>query len=91
MRLIYNLVLLAAGLASSYSLIGKIGEDWYVIQAVIYGIAANVCFSLGPLLELYLYAFGIKITYWRYLLCGVGLVFSIGVTVAGAILYTFAV
>lgn len=91
MRLIYNFVLLVVGLGTSYPFISKIGEDWYVIQAVVYGLVANVCFCFGPLAELYLYAFGIKIAYWRYLLFGIGLGFSIALTLAGVMFYSFAV
>ena len=79
-RIIYNMVLLAIGLILSYSLIAEWGIVIYVFQACVFALFANLFYCLGPLSEIYLLTFGVKLGEWRYALFALGLTFSISVT-----------
>lgn len=88
-RIIFNLILLAIGLTLSYPLISEWGIKMYLIEVVLYALAANLCFCIGPLVEIYLFAFAFKLGKWRYLLLVLGLLFSMFVTLICAFLSMF--
>lgn len=58
LRIVFNLVILTVGLATSWTLHAGFG-GWmpYVFWAVVYGITVNAFYSLGPLLEIYAVCF----------------------------------
>ena len=82
LRALYNLVLLIEGLYLSSGLIGTFGVWAYVFRTVMVGVTANTFFSLGPLSETYLSLVGIRMGRGRYVLFGIGLLFSVLVVLA---------
>ena len=79
-RVIYNLILLIIGLTFSYNQIDKLGTSIYITEVLFFAIPANLLYSLGPLFESYLFAFGFKLGKYRNLLFTVGLLFAAFVT-----------
>lgn len=83
-RLPFNLVLLALGLAWSWPLQATMKEEaWFGYWGSVfaYGLTANVFYTLGPAFEAYLLAFaGRSLGRWRWLVYGLGLLMSIGMT-----------
>jgi hypothetical protein len=82
LRALYNLILLIEGIYLSSGLIGVFGVWDYIAKALMFAITANAFFSLGPLSEIYLSLVGIRIGRVRYVLFGVGLLFSFLVVLA---------
>lgn len=84
LRLWYNALLLVPGLAvvAMWASRQEIPLAALVVMAVPVALAANVCFFLGPLAEVYLRAMlptGASLGRGRRLLFGAGLVVSLGV------------
>ncbi|NNC90235.1 MAG: hypothetical protein HKN82_17395 [Akkermansiaceae bacterium] len=89
LRLVYNGVLLVPGVLLAVrivrlgfpgmSLPSSVGE--LVIQCLLFGGAANVCFCLGPYAEFIVVALGFPLTgrKLRWFLFGIGLLLSLGV------------
>jgi hypothetical protein len=80
LRIVYNLVLLVAGLGvgSIWGIV--VGSTEFLLGAAVVGIGANGCFFAGPLVELYLMAIR-RSGPWkrpaRWALFGSGLGFSL--------------
>jgi len=53
LRLYYNLVIGVVGFGLSYQLISSLGVAIYLVLAVMFCIAMNICFCLGPLFDVY--------------------------------------
>lgn len=77
LQVIYNVVLFAFGLSASYELMYTLGPKFYLPNVVLFGMIANAFFLLGPVLELYLLAFEVKIGRFRYAVFVVGLLFAL--------------
>ena len=84
LRVLYNLILLIEGLALTSMYMDRIHPVAYVCGVIAFGLAANLCYCLGPLLEFYLAAFGIRVGRNRYVLFLAGTVFSMVVVLAGS-------
>jgi hypothetical protein len=57
LRIAYNVCLIIVALLASFPVISSIGVVPYGIFFVLYLIAANVCYCLGPLGEVYISVF----------------------------------
>jgi hypothetical protein len=58
LRVIYNVVVGSFGWWLSWGICDEMGGlSYYLFGAILYGVAANMGFSLGPLLSVYLRAF----------------------------------
>ena len=79
LRLAYNIVLLIEGVLVYFWLVKHSGPLPNIFNVVVFGISANAFFSFGPLLELYLSAYGYKMGKTRYVVFAIGLVFSIAI------------
>ena len=77
LQLVYNAVMLTAGLLVFMMLLGSVPLLSLVIGSVVFACTANAFFLLGPVTELYLLAYGVAIGRWRPLVFGLGLVFSL--------------
>lgn len=82
LRLLYNAILLVPGLLVLVALMdeGLMTIDNAVLSAIFVGVCANVCFLLGPLLELYvrgIFRRGQPIGRGRWLIFGSGTLFSL--------------
>jgi hypothetical protein len=89
-RIIYNLVVGTTGLLCLYFL--SLPVHW--LEVLFYGIIVNLCYTLGFLIEVgarYYLDSNMNFTGKRKVLFGLGLVFSILVTVGLAFLYGFLI
>jgi len=93
LRILYNLIVGAVGvaalvfcvLASTDLLARPIDIDTSVVVrlivgALFYGVAANVCYCLGPMLESYVRWLGLRVTYVTQALFITGTVLSVLLT-----------
>jgi hypothetical protein len=79
LRFIYNAVLLIEGLLLTADLMAVAGATVYWANVLVFGAIANAFYCLGPLVDVYLLAYGVKLLNGRYLLFGIGLLFSMAV------------
>ncbi len=79
-RIFFNLFLLGIGLINSFQLIFVLGIFLYILSVCFYGLIANICYSLGPLLDLYLKNWDIELGKTRSIVFALGLAFSIVLT-----------
>lgn len=91
LRILYNLVLLAPGLAITALWIQRqsVSVPVAAVEAALVALGANLAFFLGPATELYLRALfrrGEAIGRGRLLIFGAGLVVSAGVFLAALLL-----
>ena len=86
LRLIYNIVLLVEGALVYFWLVKHSGPLPNIFSVIVFGIAANAFYSFGPLLELYLSAYGHRIGKVRYVVFAIGLLFSMAIILGGAAL-----
>ncbi len=87
LRIVYNIVLVALTCISVLGTQPQQGLDpGFWLAAAGAGVAANVCYFLGPGLECYLRWLGLRNAMLTSLLFGLGLAFSMLITLAAALI-----
>jgi len=85
-RVTYNIVLLVAGLIGGIFLIREGHPILFAINAIAWGIGANIGYTLGPLLEIYIGLFTrINFETLRPIFFWIGIVGSAGLTLLGGL------
>ncbi len=85
LRIVYNVVLVALTCISVLGSQPQHGLDpGFWLSAVVAGLAANVCYFLGPVAACYLRWLGVRSAMLTPLLFGLGLAFSMLITFAMA-------
>lgn len=84
-RLVYNAVMLIWGGLCSVSFINHFGPLMYMANVTAFGIGANICYSLGPLFDVYVsLLLGRSLARFRPALFALGMAFSIFVVLVVA-------
>lgn len=87
LRVIYNGVLVALTCIVTFGFRPELAMDpGFWLQAVAAGVAANVCFFIGPIAECYIRWLGFRSQVLTYGIFGVGMAFSCLVTLVAAML-----
>ncbi|MEM6459191.1 MAG: hypothetical protein AAF710_07345 [Planctomycetota bacterium] len=97
LRLAYNGILAVVVLACVGFVLARTPEAWgdlpwlsFGVTCVIGAVAANVCFTAGPVAEIYLAWLGLRRGAIRPLLFGLGVLISIPLTLFNLVLGLFA-
>jgi hypothetical protein len=77
LRLIYNLGLIAFSFPLAWPLLARMGPGRFLAGAALWAVGANVCFLLGPAVELLLVRLGWDLRGLRYVLFIPGLLLSL--------------
>jgi hypothetical protein len=77
LRLIYNLVLIVFSFPLAWPLLARMGPGRFLAGAALWAVGANVCFLLGPAVELLLVRLGWGFRGLRYVLFIPGLLLSL--------------
>ena len=84
-RIWFNILIGLVGIFSSFMIIDEIGITNYLGLAVLFGVSMNICYSLGPLLEIYAGLFTkLAPERWRNSLFLFGLIITVLFTVVTA-------
>ncbi len=85
LRIVYNVVLVALTCIATFGLKPELAMDpGFWLAAVAAGLAANVCFFIGPMAECYIRWLGYRSPVLTYGLFGAGMAFSSAVTLVAA-------
>ncbi len=84
-RIWFNVLIGAIGFLFSFHIIDEIGVVTYIALALLFGVSMNICFSLGPLFEIYVGLFTkADQSKWRTPLFVIGMFVTIIFTIATA-------
>lgn len=87
LRIVYNAVLVALTCIATFGLKPDLAIDpGFWLGAVAAGLAANVCFFIGPMAECYIRWLGYRSPVLTYGLFGAGMAFSSAVTLVAAMI-----